>query len=124
VEPAWIIPARSAARFIQGLVSHFGVPDCIITNNGSQFTSGLCREYCASNGIKIWFASVTYPRSNGQAEHENTKVLKGLKTRSFNSKLEAYGKKWLDNLQSTLWSICTSETKLIGETPFFLIYGA
>jgi hypothetical protein len=71
----------------------------------------------------IFFASIAHPRSNGQAERANAEVLKGLKTRSFNSKLEACGKKWLDNLQSILWSICTTATKLTGETPFFLVYG-
>jgi hypothetical protein len=48
----------------------------------------------------------------------------GLKTRSFNTKLEACGKKWLDNLQSIPWSIRTTATKPTGETPFFLVYGA
>jgi hypothetical protein len=74
--------------------------------------------------IKICFASFAYPQSNGQAERANAKVLKGLKTRSFNAKLEACGKKWLDNLQSILCSICTTATKPTGETPFFLVYGA
>jgi transposase InsO family protein len=74
------------------------VPNRIITNNGSQFTSGLFREYCASIGIKICFASIAYPGSNGQVERANAEVSKGLKTKSFNSKLEACGKKWLDNL--------------------------
>jgi transposase InsO family protein len=119
VEPVCTILARSAVKFIHGLVCRFGVPNRIITDNGSKFTSGLFREYCASAGIKIYFASVAYPRSNGQAEHANAEVLKGLKTRSFNAKLEACGKKWLDNLQSILWSIRTIATKPTGETPFF-----
>jgi transposase InsO family protein len=85
------IPARSAIKFICGLVCQFGVPNRIITDNGSQFTSGLFWEYCSSVGIKIFFGSVTHPRSNGQAERANAEVLKGLKTRSFNSKLKACG---------------------------------
>jgi transposase InsO family protein len=93
VEPVCTILARSTVKFIRGLVCHFGVPNRIITDNGSQFTSGLFREYCASAGIKICFASVAYPRSNGQAERANAEVLKGLKTRSFNAKFEACGKK-------------------------------
>jgi transposase InsO family protein len=117
------IPARSAVKFIRGLVCHFGVPNRIITDNGSQFTSGLFWEYCALAGIKICFASVAYPRSNGQAERANTEVLNGLKTRSFSAKLEACGKKWLDNLQSVPWSIRTTATKPTRETPFFLVYG-
>jgi transposase InsO family protein len=123
VEPVCTIPARSAIKFIHGLVCRFGVPNRIITDNSSQFTSGLFQEYCASVGIKIFFASDAHPRSNGQAERANAEVLKGLKMRSFNSKLEASGKKWLDNLQSVLWSIRTSATKPTDETPFFLICG-
>jgi transposase InsO family protein len=65
VDPVCTILARSAVKFIRGLVCRFGVPNRIITDNGSQFTSGLFREYCASAGIKICFASVAYPRSNG-----------------------------------------------------------
>jgi transposase InsO family protein len=91
VEPVRMIPARSAVKFICGLVCHFGVPNRIITDNDSQFTSGLFRENCASVGIKICFASVAHPRSNRKAERPNAKVLKGLKTRNFNSKLEACG---------------------------------
>jgi ribonuclease HI/transposase InsO family protein len=124
VELVCSILARSAVKFIRGLVCRFGVPNRIITDNGSQFTSGLFQEYCASAGIKICFASVAYPRSNGQAERANAKVLKGLKTKSFNAKLEACGKKWLDNLQSILWSIRTTATKPTRETPFFVVYGA
>jgi transposase InsO family protein len=59
------ILAWSVVKFICGLVCRFGVPNRIITDNGSPFTSGLFWEYCASVGIKICFTSVAYPRSNG-----------------------------------------------------------
>ena len=67
---------------------------------------------------------LAHPRSNGQAERANAEVLRGLKTRTFKKKLEAYGKGWYDELQSVLWSIRTTATKPTGETPFFLVYGA
>ena len=118
------IPVGSTIKFIKGLVSHFGVPNRIITDNGSQFTSGLFKSYCASLGTQICYTSVAYPRSNGQAERTNAEVLKGLKTRSFKKKLEACGKGWLDELRSVLWSIRTTASKPTGETPFFLVYGA
>ena len=91
VEPVRDIPARSAVKFIKGLVCRFGVPNCIITDNGSQFTSGLFKSYCANLGTKICYASVAHPRSNGQAKRANAEVLKGLKTRSFN-KLNSMGR--------------------------------
>jgi transposase InsO family protein len=93
VEPVCTILSRSAVKFIRGLVCRFGVPNHIITDNGSQFTSGLFQEYCTLAGIKICFASVAYPRGNGQDERANAEVLKGLKMKSFNAKLEACGKK-------------------------------
>src|SRR4051812_14018699 len=54
----------------------------------------------------------------------NAEVLRGLKTRTFKKKLEACGRGWYDELLSVLWSIHTTATKLTGETPFFLVYGA
>jgi hypothetical protein len=42
--------------------------------------------------------------------------------KKFDTKLKACGKKWLENLQSALWSICTNATKPTRETPFFLVY--
>ena len=53
VEPVRTIPARSAIKFIKGITSRFGVPNRIITDNGSQFTSGAFKAYYASIGTKI-----------------------------------------------------------------------
>ena len=50
VEAVRTIPAGSAVKFIKGLVSRFGVPNRIITDNGSQFTSNLFKIYCANLG--------------------------------------------------------------------------
>jgi hypothetical protein len=43
-EPVHTIPPRSAVKFIQGLVCRFGMPNRIITDNGSQFTSVMFKE--------------------------------------------------------------------------------
>ena len=124
VEAVRTIPAGSAIKFIKGLMSRFGVPNRIITDNGSQFTSNLFKTYCAYLGTQICYASVAHPRSNGQAERANAEVLRGLKARTFKKKLEAYGRGWYNELQSVLWSIRATATKRTGETPFFLVYGA
>ena len=68
VEAVRTIPAGSAVKFIKGIVSRFGVPNRIITDNGSQFTSNLFKTYCANLGTQICYASVAHPRSNDQAE--------------------------------------------------------
>ena len=104
-------------KFIRSLVCRFGVPNRIITDNGSQFISGAFKAYCGSLGTQICYASVAHPRSNGQAERANAEVLKGLKTRSFN-RLKASGKHWIDELPSVLWSIRTTPTKPTARTRY------
>ena len=50
VEAVRTIPAGSMVKFIKGIVSRFGVPNRIITDNGSQVTSNLFKTYCANLG--------------------------------------------------------------------------
>ena len=97
VEPVRTTPAGSAVQFIKGLVGCFGVPNCIITDNGSQLMSNHFKTYCANLGTQIWYASVAHPRSNDQPERANAEVLRGLKARTFKKKLEACGRGWLDS---------------------------
>ena len=65
VEAVRTIPAGSVVKFIKGLMSRFGIPNCIITDNGSQFTINLFEMYCANLGMQVSYASVVHPRSNG-----------------------------------------------------------
>ena len=96
--PIRTVPVGLAVKFIKGLVSRFGLPNHMITDNGSQFTSNLFKTYCANLGTQICYASVVHPRSNGQAERANAEVLRGLKTRTLKKKLHACGRGWLDEL--------------------------
>ena len=80
VVPVVKVTKNTAIQFIHGITSRFGVPNRIITDNGTQFTSALFGEYYEDLGIKLFFAFVAHPRSNGQVERANTEILKGLKT--------------------------------------------
>jgi transposase InsO family protein len=44
-------------------------------DNGKQFDSQQFREFCASVGTKVNFASVYHPRSNNIVERANGKFL-------------------------------------------------
>ena len=74
-------------------------------------------------GIKLCFASVAHPQSNGQAERANAEILKGLKTRTYDE-LKKHGHKWVDELPALVWVNRTTPSRATGETPFFLVYGA
>jgi transposase InsO family protein len=75
VEPVRALIAQSAVKFIQGILCHFSVPNRIITDFGSQFTSQEFQDYCDKLGTKVFYASIAHPRSNGQVERANAEVL-------------------------------------------------
>jgi transposase InsO family protein len=43
--------STSAVNFIKSIVFRFGVPNSIITDNGTNFTSREFRDYCEELGI-------------------------------------------------------------------------
>ena len=117
------VTAQSAVKFFRSIVCRFEIPNRIITDNGTQFTSRTFMQYVQDLGAKVCFASVAHPRSNGQAERANAEVLRGLKTRTFD-RLHRCGRNWIEELPVVLWSIRTTPNRATGQTPFALVYGA
>ena len=77
------------------------MPNRVITDNGTQFTSRTFMQYVQDLGNKIYFASIAHPRSNGQAERANDEVLRGLRTRTFDT-LHKWGRRWINELLAVL----------------------
>ncbi|CAH8538525.1 unnamed protein product [Schistosoma rodhaini] len=50
------------------LFSCFGVPETLVTDNGSQFTADSFKHFCNINGIVHIRSPPYHPQSNGQAE--------------------------------------------------------
>ena len=59
------ITTAKGKEFFQDIVVRFSVPNRIITNNGTQFTGAEFIDWCEEFGIKICYASVAHPQSNG-----------------------------------------------------------
>jgi transposase InsO family protein len=121
--PVVTINKQSAVNFIKSIICRFGVPKCIITDNGTHFTSNVFQDYCEDLVITVCYALVAHPKTNGQAEHANTEILKGLKTHTYDA-LTKHGANWIDDLPCVLWANRTTASRATGETPFFLVYGA
>jgi hypothetical protein len=71
--------ATTVVKFFESIVYRYGVPNRIITNNGTNFTSGEFQEFAKNLGIKIKYASVVHPKSNGQVKKANGIVCTGPK---------------------------------------------
>jgi hypothetical protein len=50
-------------------------------------------------------------------------ILQGLKPRIYND-LNKFGKRWMKELPSVVWSLRMTPSRATGFTPFFLVYGA
>ena len=122
VRPINNIRSEQAVLFFTDIVHRFGVPNSIITDNGTQFTGRKFLEFCDSYHIRVDWSAVAYPQTNGQVECANGMILQGLKPRVFN-KLNKFGWNWVKKLPSVIWSLRTTPSRATGFTPFFLIYG-
>jgi transposase InsO family protein len=109
--------------FFTDIVHRFGVPNCIITDNGTQFTSKKFMDFYDNHHIYVLRSTVAHPKTNGQVERANDMVLQGLKPRIF-YKLNKHGKKWAAELSSVLWSLRTTPSRATGFILFFLVYGS
>jgi transposase InsO family protein len=58
------------SKFFESITCRYGVPNSIITNNGTNFTSGEFQEFTKKLGIQVKYASVAHPKSNGQVEKQ------------------------------------------------------
>ena len=79
------------------IISRFGVPQQIVTDNGTQFASDQFLRFCNNLKIVKSFSAVDHPQANGQVEAVNKIIKQTLKM-----KLEAKKGAWVDELQKVL----------------------
>jgi hypothetical protein len=90
--PVVKINKQSLVKSIKSIICRFRVLNRIITDNGSQYTSGAFQGYCKDLDIQICYASPAHPESNGQVERANVEILMSLKTCTYDG-LKKHGKK-------------------------------
>ena len=95
----------------------YGVPHSIITDNGSNFTVDEVKTWCGKMGIKLDYASVYHPQTNGQVECANSLIMSGIKPRLVRSLTES-DTHWVEELDSVLWGLQTTPNRTTGYTPF------
>jgi len=74
-KPITRVRSEDAVEFFLDIVYRFGVPNFIITDNGTLLTRNKFLQFCDDNGIRIDWASMAHPRTNGQVECANALIL-------------------------------------------------
>lgn len=79
-EPIRTMNERMIVNFVfKNIVCRFGTPIQITINNGTQFTNKEMKKKNSNNEIKMSFASIYHPKTNGQVEATNKTILRILK---------------------------------------------
>ena len=65
----------------KNIVTRFGIPYTLISDNELQFDSKAFRRYYCELGIRNRYSTPAYPLRNGQAEAINKVIVNGLKKR-------------------------------------------
>jgi transposase InsO family protein len=58
--------SEQTVSFFTDIIHRFGVPNSIITDNGSQFTGRKFLEFCDDHHIRVDWAAVAHPQTNDQ----------------------------------------------------------
>lgn len=119
-EPLATITSKKVISFVlKNIICRFGVPQKIITDNGTQNESDEFKSFCTRYKILKSFAAVAHPQANGQVEAVN-KIIKS----TIKKRLEKAKGSWVDKLPLAVWAYRTTQKTATGHTPFSLAFGS
>eukprot|EP00253_Pinus_taeda_P028811 PITA_28811 len=122
----WIeaIPTQQATDVViisfleTNILSRFGCPSKLITDNAATFKSKRMIEFCYKYNISLGHSTAYHPQGNGLAESSNKSLVNIIK-----KLLEISKKGWHKKLINALWADRVSQKNSIGMSPFELVYG-
>jgi transposase InsO family protein len=100
------------------IISRFGVPSKIVTDNAKSFCSVEMSYFCFKYGIILSHASNYYPQGNGQAKSSNKNLMTIVK-----KIIGANKRSWDSKIQYALWADRITKKVATGRSPFDLVYG-
>ncbi|PWA84172.1 rve domain-containing protein [Artemisia annua] len=113
------ITSRKVLAFVYDqIITRFGMPQTLITDNGTQFVGEPFKSWCENQGILRATTSPNHSQNGIQEEVANKEIVKGVEKR-----LNEYKTCWVDELSSVLWAHRTTPREITNETPFSLVYG-
>lgn len=99
----------------------YGLPQVIITDNGTSLAQGAFKKECDENHITIATASAYHPQTNGKIERYNGFLVQQLRRCLAENLLPE--NKWRVMLERVVWTWNTMEKEVQGYSPFEMLYG-
>lgn len=111
--------AQTAVRFLkEDIIAKYGTPRCILTDNGTHFTSSLMTELIKTIGTTHLYSTPYHPQTNGQIERFNSTMDAKIAALSNLRKTD-----WDDQLPFVIFNYNTSQHPTTQQIPFELMYG-
>lgn len=102
------------------LIARVGIPNVIVSDNGTSFTSEEFKNFCSLNGIKHICSPPYHPSSNGQAEAFVKIIKKGLKATIISNENK---KPVQERILKFLFDYRNSKNSTTEKSPAELVYG-
>jgi transposase InsO family protein len=99
------------------IITRFGIPNCLVFDNTSYFSSLEMSEFALEKGIKLKYYASYYPQGNGLVESTNKNLIKIIKRM-----VAKNHKNWHNALLNTIWDDRVTPKAAIGNSPLFLVY--
>ena len=115
-----ILKSTTSAKIIEAITpmfSRFGVPFSLRTDNGPQFVSEEFESFLQVHGVEHRRTTPLWPQANGEAEHQNSSLLKSLQIANVERK------NWRTELVTWLAAYRSTPQATTGATPFYLMFG-
>jgi transposase InsO family protein len=111
--------AQTAVRFLkEDVITKFGTPRCILTDNGTHFTSSMMNELIKRIGATHLYSTPYHPQTNGQVERYNSTMDAKIATLSNVRKTD-----WDDQLPFVTFNYNASIHSSTKQIPFEMMYG-
>ncbi|XP_062700588.1 uncharacterized protein K02A2.6-like [Aedes albopictus] len=68
VVPTQRITSTATISILRSIFARLGMPETLVSDNGTQFTSSEFQQFCSDSGIDHVTTAPFHPQSNGQAE--------------------------------------------------------
>ena len=100
-KPLVLAIAKKAVELFEDIIHRFGLPNSIITDLKTTFTSHHFWDFYEDRCISIKYISVAHPRANSQVKRANGMILDALKKRLYQRE-EKHPGRWLKELPAVV----------------------
>lgn len=107
-----------AKQLVNNIICKYGIPDFVLTDQGTNFLSKLFKELCKLLNIHKLQTTAYHPQTNGALERSHRTLAEYL--RHFCTKNQT---DWDEFVQTAMFTYNTTPHTATGHTPFNLLFG-